>query len=227
MAHQDFEKYADVKTIVGQVSLIWEKAFYKALKERGLSKYDQIEFLDFGCGDGRYFSYLTQKGFLVDNIYGIEVSQKRIQRCKNLGWDKACLLKLKQPIPYPDKSFDIINFVEVIEHIPYSEIDFYLKEIVRVMKPNAFLILTTPNYPIKRIYDFIDAILAGRWKRLRDDPTHVCRYNKKKLQKVLSHYFSNISFSVYKEGILYKKIKKDFFLHKFLVVAANSSIVEG
>ena len=222
MANQDFEKYADVKTIVGQVSLKWEDAFYKELKERGYFKYDQIKFLDYGCGDGRYFSYLTQKGFLADNICGVEVSQKRIQRCKRLGWENACFVDFKQPIPYPDDYFEVVNCVEVIEHIPFSDIDFYLGELSRVMKPNAFLILTTPNYPIKRIYDFVDAFLAGRWERLHDDPTHVCRYSRKKLQKILSRYFSNISFSVYKEGILYKRIKKDFFIHKILAIASNT-----
>ena len=222
MNNQDFEQYADAKSMVGQVASTWEVVFYAELKAKGLLDYNQVKFLDFGCGDGRYFPYLIKKGFLADNIYGIEVSKKRIDRCKKLGWENARVIALNEFLPYQDSFFDVVNFIEVIEHIPLDELDFYLEEIVRVMKPKAFLILTTPNYPIKRIYDFVDAVWAGKWARLRDDPTHVCRYNRRKLREALSRYFSKIRFSMYKEGILYKRIRKDRFMHKILAVASNT-----
>ncbi len=222
MLKQDFDRYADVKSMAGPISAIWENAFFEELKIKGLFDHGQINFLDYGCGDGRYFPYLIQKGFLAKNIYGCDVSMKRIDRCKKLGWENACFISLDQHLPYPDSFFDVVNFVEVIEHIPYSKIDFYLGEIVRVMKPDAFLILTTPNYPIKRIYDIVDAFLGSRWARLRDDPTHVCRYNKKKLNTKLSPYFTKMKYSMYKEGILYKRIKNDCFMHKILAIASNT-----
>jgi len=198
MDNQDFEQYADAKRIVGQVAATWENAFYEELKARGLSDYSQVKFLDFGCGDGRYFPYLMTKGFLAESIYGVEVSQKRIDRCRELGWVNARVLAIREPLPYQDGFFDVVNCVEVIEHIPRADLDFYLGEIVRVMKPRAFLILTTPNYPIKRLCDLVDAVVGGRWVRLRDDPTHVCRYNREKLHRVLSGHFSRMSFSPYK-----------------------------
>lgn len=222
MDNQDFEQYADAKSMVGQVAATWENAFREELKAKGSCDYGQVKFLDFGCGDGRYFPYLIKRGFLANNVYGVEVSQKRIDRCKKLGWENACVVPLNKPLPYQDRFFDVVNCVEVIEHIPRAELDFYLGEIVRVMKPNAFLILTTPNYPIKRICDFMDAVWGCRWGRLRDDPTHVCRYNRKRLRGVLSSYFSRISFSVYKEGILYRRIKNERFMHKILAVASNA-----
>tara|TARA_B110000438_G_C15797418_1_gene643492 strand:+ start:506 stop:1225 length:720 start_codon:yes stop_codon:yes gene_type:complete len=46
-------------------------------------------------------------------------------------------------LPFDDNFFDFIFSYETLEHIPYPEI--FLKEITRVMKPNASLILTTPN----------------------------------------------------------------------------------
>ncbi|UCC98750.1 MAG: class I SAM-dependent methyltransferase, partial [Phycisphaerales bacterium] len=190
MDNRDFEQYADAKRMIGQVAVTWENAFYEELKAKGLCDHSQVKFLDFGCGDGRYFPYLLTKGFLAENIHGVEVSQKRIDRCKELGWANARVLALNEPLPYQDRSFDVVNFVEVIEHIPSAERDIYLEEIARVMRPEAFLILTTPNYPMKRICDFIDAIWGGRWARLRDDPTHLCRYSKKKLERALSGHFS-------------------------------------
>ena len=222
MRNQDFERYADVKSMVGPVSATWESVFLKELKARDFSDYRRIKFLDYGCGDGRYFPYLIQKGFPANNIYGIEVSKKRFQRCRRLGWENCSLVALKERLPYPDDFFDIINFDEVIEHIPFAELDFYLGEISRIMKPEALLILTTPNYPVKRLYDFVDAVWSGKWARLRDDPTHVCRYNKKRLKETLGRYFSNIRFYMYKEGVLYKRIKADFFMHKILAIISNT-----
>ncbi len=221
MINQDFEHYAIIKNMIGQVAATWEHAFYEEINKRHLVEPSQIKFLDYGCGDGRYFTYLIQKGFSPDKIYGIEVSKKRIERCKDLGWKNAGFINLKEQLPFENDFFDVVNFVEVIEHIPYNQVGFYLNEIKRVMKPNAFLILTTPNYPIKRIYDFTDAVFCRKWARLKDDPTHVSKYRKSKIQKTLTPFFSKIDFSVYKEGFLYKKFKSSIFMHKILAIASN------
>lgn len=222
MPGQDFERYADVKTMTGQVAATWERAFYEKLEAKGLSDYGQIRFLDYGCGDGRYFPYLLKKGFSEDSIYGIEVSHKRIDRCRERGWKNTEFVALKQRLPYRNDFFDVVNWIEVIEHINFDEVDFYLGQITRVLKGDGFLILTTPNYPVKRLYDFTDAVLLGYWKRLNDDPTHVCRYNWRRLESVLRRHFAKMSISVYKEGFLYRRFRNANFMHKILVVASNS-----
>jgi 2-polyprenyl-3-methyl-5-hydroxy-6-metoxy-1,4-benzoquinol methylase len=217
---QDFEQYAEERLQGGQVAETWEDVFFNKLDENGICDYSQVKLLDYGCGDGRYFPYLVQKGFSPDNIYGIEASQKRIERCKQLGWQNASYVKLKAPLDYEDNFFDVVNLIDVIEHIPSEEIDFYLGEITRILKPEGFLILTTPNYPVKRICDLMTAFLRNKWKRLKDDPTHVCKYNRNKLERTLSPYFSSINFFVYKEGYLYRRIKNEKLVHKFLVTAS-------
>ncbi len=45
----------------------------------------------------------------------------------------------------PDNSFDVVLFTEIIEHITFNPVTMW-KEIYRVMKPGARLIVTTPNY---------------------------------------------------------------------------------
>jgi SAM-dependent methyltransferase len=48
------------------------------------------------------------------------------------------------PLPYADGSFDLVVAMEVIEHL--TEPLPWLRELVRVARPGAELLLTTPNY---------------------------------------------------------------------------------
>lgn len=212
----DFERYAKEKLMKGKVAENWIKPFKQFfLKSR--IHYRNCRVLDYGFGDGRYFSFFLQY-FDSKNIYGIEVSKLRTDRARAKGWQNAICLNLDEEFPYEDNFFDFINMVEIIEHIPSKDIDFYLSELSRSMAPDGVLILTTPNYPIKRIYDILDAFIFHRWKRLRDDSTHVTFYNHKRLKKLLDRYFEAVHFFAYKEGTFYRKLEKDFFCHKILAV---------
>jgi len=45
----------------------------------------------------------------------------------------------------PDNSFDVVLFTEIIEHLTFNPVGMW-REIYRVMKPGARIVLTTPNY---------------------------------------------------------------------------------
>jgi SAM-dependent methyltransferase len=50
----------------------------------------------------------------------------------------------RQPFPYPDEHFDGILFCEILEHLLYDPAAALL-ECRRVLKPNGWLLVTTPN----------------------------------------------------------------------------------
>jgi SAM-dependent methyltransferase len=50
----------------------------------------------------------------------------------------------EEPFPFNDEEFEVVLFCEIIEHLLMNPVAV-LKEIKRVLKPNATLILTTPN----------------------------------------------------------------------------------
>lgn len=216
MSHQDFEKYAAEKPFNYSVPEKFEENFNKCLEDLKLSP-SSMKILDFGCGDGKHFHFFIEAGFLPANIYGVEVSQKRVARCRSIGWEKSYFIE-NDKLPFTDDEFDIVNMAEVIEHIPVEKIEKIFSELVRVTKKNGRVIITTPNYPIKRFYDLAASIFLRSWKRIKDDPTHVNLFSVKKLRYFLGKYFDSVEIVPYKTGFLYKKCKKDFFLHKMLAI---------
>ncbi len=174
-----------------------------------------LRLLDYGCGDGKYFNHLvTQRGLSADNVHGVEVSNRRVERCQQMGWANARLIEGDEQLPYADASFDIVNMMEVIEHIPADQGARTVRDIRRVLRPGGVLLVSTPNYPVKRFYDWSDALLHRKWSRLRDDPTHVTHFTDASLRQLLGQHFSVVQSRPFKPGYLYKRIKNPWLMHK-------------
>jgi SAM-dependent methyltransferase len=213
MDNQDFESYADYKPFNAKIANTWAIVAKEALDCLGID-FDEVRLLDYGCGDGKYFPHFVSVGLLPENIYGLEVSSTRISRCQDIGWCNVQLLTQNLPLPFVDKQFDVVNCMEVIEHIPAREGERVLAELRRVLRPGGYLLISTPNYPIKRFYDVFDAVVHGMHVRLRDDPTHVTKFNHRRLKRLLKAHFSNIEPRPFKPGFLYKRFPWPFFKHK-------------
>lgn len=217
MVHSDFEKYAFQKSFDLSTDKSWDNVFYNVLNDIKVGN-KSIKFLDYGCGDGKYFKKLISLGLLNKNIHGVEISKNRIKRCHAINFDNAILVNNVPKLPYKDNEFHIINFMEVIEHIPKDNVDLILKEIKRVLKQNGRLIISTPNYPIKRFYDIYNATVYLKYKRFFDDPTHISPYSFRELNSKLKVYFSFIETKTFKDGFLYKYFKNPFFKNKIMYI---------
>jgi 2-polyprenyl-3-methyl-5-hydroxy-6-metoxy-1,4-benzoquinol methylase len=220
-AAPDFELYADQKTFNTNIPPTWQASFEKIIGRRGWHA-AAIRFLDVGCGDGKFFEYLKSRGLQLDHIDGVEVSHKRVDRCHAIGWTKVRYMDPGSTLPYPDTCFEIVNLMEVVEHVPPGTIDSLLSEAGRVLAPNGVVFISTPNYPIKRFYDVFNAFRHGKWKRLKDDPTHVSLYNHERLHTLLSKHFSTIEEMPFKDGFLYKRFPRPFFRHKVFYACSEA-----
>lgn len=219
-ADPDFEHYADQKVFNSSVPPTWQAGFDAALKLVGKDT-SEVRFLDIGCGDGKLFAPLQQMGLAAENVHGVEVSHKRVQRCQDIGWANARFMKPGSALPYANASFDVINLLEVVEHVPANTIESLLGEVRRVLAPKGQVLLTTPNYPIKRFYDFYNAIAHGKWERFKDDPTHVTFYNHARLSALLLNGFSSVIEHKFKDGFLYSRLPLPFLRHKIFYICSE------
>jgi len=83
--------------------------------------------IDLGCGNAK------KKGFV-----GIDIN-----KYKNVD----IVYDLNKGIPIPNNNVDEVNCSHIIEHIDNA--DFFLREIYRVCKPNALVVIRSPYYSYK------------------------------------------------------------------------------
>lgn len=127
--------------------------------------------LDFGTGSGYIALLLAELGY---NVEGIDISnfkeegdqgthdtmaydQSKIWHIFEKKYPNLKLSHYKKEIPFPDKTFDCVVAYAVLEHIPFSELEYVMKEIRRVLKPGGHLSIS--RLPRKLAYtEFIAEI---------------------------------------------------------------------
>jgi SAM-dependent methyltransferase len=144
--------------------------------------------LDLGAGDGRYlalFAALLPPGAL---LVGCELSHVRARRIEAKGF--RVVVAQAEALPFKAGAFDLVTLIEVIEHTLSP--GRTLNEASRVLRPGGRLVLTTPNYPVKRLYDIRAAVGRRDLRRLRDDPTHLSPLSARRLERLLADRFESV-----------------------------------
>lgn len=102
--------------------------------------------LDLGCAPGYLGIVLHYLGF---ELHGIDLNQLWEETYPDPKWIREFQVQAvdveKAGLPFGDATFDGALFTEVLEHIAIQDPAITLKEIARVLKPKAKLLLTTPN----------------------------------------------------------------------------------
>lgn len=100
---------------------------------------DRPTILDMGCGMGWFANRLAQFGPTM----GIDLSDDAISRAKSEFPQVAFVAGNVLEMDLPERNFDVVVSQEVIAHVPDQR--GYVERAARVLKPDGYLILTTPN----------------------------------------------------------------------------------
>ena len=88
----------------------------------------------------------------------------------------------------PDKAYDLIVSVEVLEHV--EEDGLFVSEVSRVLRPGGTFLMTTPN---------------GDWVENKN-PDHKRHYKREQLKQLLEQYFDEVEIDYAIVGGRYRKL---------------------
>jgi len=98
------------------------------------------EALDLGCGDGRLTRFLR-----AQSVVGADASIVALERAaRRVRGMRAVRVQPDEPLPFEDFSFDLVLCSETIEHV--RDMQLFLSEVRRVLKPGGRLAVTTPAH---------------------------------------------------------------------------------
>lgn len=160
MSHQDtYTHNAEYAEFLAN----WDANFYAKYADTLKPDPPGGRSLDVGCGAGQVVGRLTQAGF---EAWGVDVSEPSIARARKFS--ERCLLYDGKTLPFPDGHFHSVGALNVLEHVEQPE-DF-LRELVRVAKPNAKVLVSSPNfYRVAGFRDYHPKMrgLANKFRNLK------------------------------------------------------------
>jgi SAM-dependent methyltransferase len=101
----------------------------------------EAKILDAGCGTGGNLEFLSKLG----NVVGLEPNKQAIKFAQKKSIARVLQGELPGFLPFPQKEFDLVVVLDVLEHIDDDE--SALMALVPLLKPNGHLIITVPAFP--------------------------------------------------------------------------------
>lgn len=175
---RSFDKYESYGAYHWKESDRWSKTFNPPLVARYQVVSDRVgdasRILEVGAGDGCLTARLTRAGA---NVIGVEVDDTAVKlAAKALRGIDDCAIAHADcyQLPFGSKAFDLVVMADVIEHL--DDPNSALRETARVLKPDGFLIMTTPKWRPDRVWDV----------------HHVHEYTSAEIDECLKGYFNSV-----------------------------------
>jgi len=168
-------------------------------KYKSLDK-EPLRIVDYGCAYGYYLSILKIINPNHD-LYGVDCAKEAVESTARIvGNDHTFWARCGEPLPLEDNSVDVILCFDVIEHVKdKNELIAFFKECARLIKPQGYVFIRTPNcnFPMRVLFR-----LAGKsW--IYKGKEHPSPFTEKKLANITEPYLRTIEVS-YAAGIIFK-----------------------
>ena len=101
---------------------------------------ESAEIFEAGCGTGGNLAMLADRG----RVYAMELDETARLFASNLKLAEVQSGSLPNDIPFPDRQFDLIVLLDVLEHIEKDSES--LQALAKKLKPSGWLLITVPAY---------------------------------------------------------------------------------
>lgn len=140
-----------------------------------------------GCGTGGNLAMLSRHG----RVSAMELNETARTFASELQLGEIQPGLLPDDIPFPDKNFDLIVLLDVLEHV--EEDTASLQALFAKLKPSGWLLITVPAYP-------------WLWSQHDDLLHHKRRYLLHHLQQIVGNAGYNVHFVSYFNFVLFPLI---------------------
>jgi SAM-dependent methyltransferase len=144
--------------------------FWGTLDPETVSTFEDLFYEVDGCektileiGSGYGFTCVLLALLGAAEVHGVEVIQPVVQAAvtlvRRMGGHLPVFFRqadVSRGLPYADARFDVVLMIEVLSHVVVSDLGSFIREIVRVVKPGGYVIVSDGNN-------------ARSWKRRREN----------------------------------------------------------
>ena len=202
-----FKSY-DKRMMKNDTQLLWQSDFINNVFYENYRKFlpsnmtEKLKILEVGCNKG--FMCKALRSYYQDaHIVGVDLSPNDIEYAKKLDPHTVFLCTDAREI-LKNNTFDIIISKDVMEHIPKTEQEAFVKSIYYALLPNGTAIIQVPN---------MDWILSNHERYM--DYTHEIGYTRESLADIFRLYFGE-NINIVPSSYIWPKTLKQKILFSIL-----------
>jgi ubiquinone/menaquinone biosynthesis C-methylase UbiE len=145
---------------------------------------EQQVVVDFGSGTGANCSLCAPSHY-----FGLEPDEERVEFARQLYPEYRFDVLRNHSLPVPDESADYLMIIAVLHHIATDEINDYMSEFIRILKPDGKIIVLEPCLCDQHPYcnRFMQWYDEGNY--LRNEEEYVSLFHNHNFQCKVHHRF--------------------------------------